>query len=206
MIKENLESIPADTAAGEKVVDTLKDEPAILKYLIGKGWKITKSTLNRHKKQCFFRPLDDGSYSIEAINKYAERDLKKKATGKKVNKELDELLKKKADGEVKYQELKQAREQFNFDKDKELYIRREQVEIELASRAGILVAGLKHWIQSKAAEWIAAMNGDSKRVGELINIMGNDIDEHINHYASNREYEVVIDAAEENELETEEVE
>jgi len=30
-------------------------------------------------------------------------------------------------------------------------------------------------------------------VGELINKMSNDMDEHINHYASSREYEVVID-------------
>ena len=80
-----------------------------------------------------------------------------------------------------------------MEKERGLYIRREEMEIELAGRAGILVAGLKHWVQSRAADWIAAVAGDMKRTGELINLMTRDVDEHINHYAASREYEVVIE-------------
>lgn len=178
---------------------TVENIAAVLEYLMAGGWKITKTTLYRHQKEGRFLPRSDGSYLISAIDKYAGIHLKKSATGKKVNEELDALLKKKADQELKHLDLKYEREKFNYEKDQGLYIRREQVEIELAARAGVLVAGLRHWVQSKAADWIAAVSGDPKRVGELINIMNRDVDEHINHYASSKEYEVVIDAAEETE-------
>jgi len=79
---------------------------------------------------------------------------------------------------------------------------REQIEIELATRAGILDAGLRHWIQAHAAEWIRQVAGDTKKVGDLINLMGRDLDEYINAYASTREYQVIIDAAKEEELAT----
>lgn len=180
---------------------TLKDLAAVLEYLVSGGWIISKTTLYRHHGQRRVMPQPDGSYSVASVDKYAALHLKKTATGKKVNKELDEILKKKAGQELKHLDLKYEREKFNYEKDQGLYIRREQVEIELAGRAGILLAGLKHWVQSKAADWIAAVSGDPKRVGELINMMNGDVDEHINHYASSKEYEVVIDAAENEEEE-----
>jgi len=67
------------------------------------------------------------------------------------------------------------------------------MDIELAGRAGILIAGLKHWVQSKAAEWISLTGGNMKFTGELINAINRDLDEHINYYAANREYEVVFE-------------
>lgn len=175
----------------EAVLDNIA---AVLKYLQGEGWKITKSTLHRHRKEGRVLPGQDGKFTRAAADKYALYHLKKAATGKKVSQAQDELQQRKLQQELKNLELKNRREQFAYEREQGLYIPRDQVETELATRAGILVAGLKHWVQSRAADWIAAMGGDIKRVGELINMMNRDVDEHINTYAASREYEVIIEA------------
>lgn len=178
----------------DQPVATLENIAAVLKYLQAEGWKATKSTLHRHRKEGRLLPGPEGKFARAAVDKYALLHLKKAATGKRVSQAQDELQQRKLEQELKNLELKNRREQFAYEREQGLYIPRDQVEIELATRAGILVAGLKHWVQAKAADWIAAMSGDEKRVGELINILNRDLDEHINNYAASREYEVIIDA------------
>ena len=174
--------------------DNFSDIAAVLKYLQDNGWQETKTSLYRRKKQGKILPVPDGSYTKASVDKYARTFLKQTATGKRLSENTDELQRKKLEQELKNLILKNERDTFNFDKDRGLFIPKEQMDIELATRAGILIAGLKHWVQTRCADWIAAVSGDNKKVGELINIMSNDIDEHINHYASSREYEVIIEA------------
>lgn len=174
----------------------------IYDYLSPK-WKGAKSTIYRLiNKERKLLPQDDGTFSQKSVDKFAKDWLKEKSTGKKVNEKNDEIQRRKLEEELKNIELKNAREKFNFDKDQGKYIPREQMDIELAGRAGILDAGLKHWVQSRAAEWIRTVGGDPKKIGELINLMNRDIDEHINNYASTREFQVIISGDDEQEDET----
>lgn len=166
---------------------------SVLKHLQNEGWKITKPSLYRHQKEGKLLPDKDGSYNFRAVAKYARTFLKLTATGKRVSEATDELQRKKLVKEIARLELGLERDQFAMEKEKSLYIRREEMDIELAGRAGILIAGLKHWVQSRAAEWISLTGGNMKLTGELINAINRDLDEHINHYAANREYEVVFE-------------
>lgn len=172
---------------------------AVLEYLKAQGWKSARQSIYRHHGQGKILPDSDGKYSRRIVERYAKTFLKQTATGKRVVEESDELQRKKLIKEIARLELGLERERFALERERGLYIRREEMEIELAGRAGILVAGLKHWVQSRAAEWIAAVAGDMKRTGELINIMTRDVDEHINHYAASREYDVVIEGEENRE-------
>lgn len=172
--------------------DTLPNIAAVLQYLQGEGWKETKTSLYRRQKEGKILPRPDGTYAKKDVDKYARTFLKQIATGKRLSENTDELQRKKLEQELKNLILKNERENFNYEKDRGLYIPKDQMEIELATRAGILVAGLKHWVQTRSADWIAAVSGDAKKVGELINMMSNDVDEHINQYAGSKEYEVVI--------------
>ena len=172
--------------------ETLPNTAAVLDHLKEAGWKVTKTSLYRHQSQGKLLPQSDGSYTKYAVEKYAKTFLKQTSTGKRVGEAADALQQKKLNQDIELQAIKIEREKFNYAKEQGLYIPKDQMEIELATRAGILVAGLKHWVQSNTADWIAAMGGDTKRTGELINLMSRDVDEHINHYASSREYEVVI--------------
>ncbi len=179
----------------------LKTIADVLDYLVV-NWKVTKTSLYRHKEQGKLLPQADGTYPQRDVDKYAKTWLKQKSTGKRFSEKMDELQRKKLEQELKNLELEHQRKAFAYAKDEEKYILREQMDIELAARAGILDAGLKHWIQSRAADWIRTVSGDTKKVGELINLMNRDLDEHINSYASTREYQVIIDADEEPETET----
>lgn len=180
--------------------ETFDTLAAVLEYLKNNGWKAARQSLYRHHSQGKIIPDADGKYKLRAVEKYAKTFLKQSATGKRMQENTDDLQRQKLELELKNLKLKNERDQFNYEKDRGLFIPKDQVEIELATRAGVLVAGLKHWVQSKAADWIAAVSGDNKRVGELINTMNRDVDEHINHYASSKEYEVIIEAESESEV------
>lgn len=179
---------------------------AVLEYLKTEGWKTTKTSLYRHQSEGKFRPQKDGTYREKDIDKYAKTWLKQQSTGKKVSEQLDELQRKIRVQELQNQELEYERKKFLHERDLGKFIPREQLELELAARAGVLDAGLKHWIQSRAADWIRAANGDTKKVGDMINMMSGDLDEYINSYASTKEYQVIIDGKEEAEIEEQETE
>jgi len=176
---------------------TFPNLAAVLEYLKDCGWKSTKSSLYRHHGEGKLLPRSDGAYQLKDVEKYARTWLKQAATGKKMSEQADELQSRKLKQELANLELKYEREAFAHAREQGQYVPREQMEIELAGRAGVLDAGLKHWVQSRAAEWIRTAGGDTKKVGELINLMNRDLDEHINNYAASTEYQVIIDAEEE---------
>jgi hypothetical protein len=178
---------------GEEQSDTFETIADVLDYLIQSGWKVTKTSLYRHQKEGKILPGPDGTYRQKDADKYARTFLKQKSTGKRIDDKMDEMQRRKLELELQNLELERKRKSFAFDRDQEKYVPKEQMELELAARAGVLDAGLKHWVQSRAAEWIRAVAGDMKKVGDLINLMNHDLDEHINSYASAVDYEVVID-------------
>jgi len=134
-----------------------------------------------------------GAYHLADVEKYARTFLKQQATGKRVQERIEDLQRKLLEKEDKLKDLKIDRETFARDKEKGEYIPKKLMDIEIAGRAGILEAVLKHWIQSHAADWIRLTEGNTKKVGELIQFMNHGIDEHTNEYASVREYRVIFD-------------
>lgn len=174
---------------------TFSDISAVLEYLQNSGWKVSRTSLYRDHGNGKLRPRDDGEYHAKDVDRYAKTWLKKKATGKRIREATDELQRKKLELEQENLLLDNLKKKLALDKELGKLIPREQLEIELAAWTGIVEAGLKHWIQSNAAGWIRMMDGDVKKVGELINAMDSDLDELINNYSGDREYEVVFDAS-----------
>jgi hypothetical protein len=180
--------------ASERPFTTIAD---VLDYLKNDGWRVTKTSLYRHQKEGKLLPRPDGTYHPKDVEKYARTWLKQQSTGKRVNEKMDELQRKKLEMELDGLELQKKRNQLSYERDLGRFVRREDMEIELATRAGILDAGLKHWVKSHAAEWIRVVDGNMQKIGELISQMNRELDEHINSYATSTEYDVVIDAEEE---------
>jgi hypothetical protein len=169
---------------------------AVLEYLETSGWKVTKTSLYRHQGEGKLLPKENGSFRKKDVDKYAKTFLKEQSTGKKVKTLEDALQRKKLEADLRNLDLEHERKKLQHDRELGKYILREKMEIELAARAGILEAGLKHWIQSGAAGWLRLGEGNVKKAGELISAMIRDLDEHINGYAQAREYELVIDGEE----------
>lgn len=189
-LKEFEARLRADQDA-EKPFATLAD---VLDYLVSSGWRITKTSLYRHHREGKISPQRDGAYAVRDVDRYARAFLKETATGKKVSAKVDELQRQKLERELANLDLEIKRKALAYDRDTQRVINRDLVEIELAGRAAVLDAGLKHWIQSRAAEWTRLVAGDIGKVSELVNLMTRDVDEHLNSYASPIEYQVVLDA------------
>lgn len=165
----------------------------VIDYLAAGGWVAKKSTIYRHRKEGKLLPKDSGKFRQKDVDRYAQTWLKRQSTGKKV-KELEDQLQR----EILEEELATARERRRkIERENRIaegkVVDRGEVENWMAARAGILEAGLKHWIQSRVADWIRMSGGDLKKAGELINAMTRDLDEHINNYAQAKEFELVID-------------
>jgi hypothetical protein len=182
-----------DNIPDDKRVATIA---AVLDYLKASDWSVTRTSLYRHRTEGKLAPRSDGQYALRDVEKYARTWLKQKSTGKRVGENLEDLQRRKLEVELANLELENKRKTLSYNKDLERYISRELMEIELATRAGVLDAGLKHWVQSRAAEWIRAAGGDTKKVGEVINLITHDLEEHINAYARAAEWQVIIDADE----------
>jgi len=184
--------------AAEEESTKLSTVDQVVEYLGDTGWIAKRSTVFLHCKQGKLLPKADGLYHQKDVDRYAKTWLKRQSTRKKLQEPEDELQRKILESElsIKEEELKRKRRLNEIEEGK--YIEKERMAEELAARAGVLEAGLKHWVQSRAADWIRIAGGDVKQAGELINAMIRDLDEHINGYAQAKEFEVVIDGEDED--------
>ncbi len=182
----------------EKWLDNVDE---VIEYLDAGGWVAKKSTVYRHRKEGKLLPKDSGKFRQKDVDRYAQTWLKQQSTGKKV-KELEDQLQR----QILEEELATAKEKRRkIERENSIaegkVVDRGEVENWLAGRAGILEAGLKHWVQSRVADWIRVVDGDVRKAGELISAMTRDLDEHINGYAQAKEFELVIDGEEDQEEE-----
>jgi hypothetical protein len=190
-------ALAAPAAAASR--DSLATVAEVLNYLVAAGWKVTRASLYRHQQMGKIVPDETGAYRQKDVDKYARTFLKQIATGKRVSEKMDELQRKKIQLEIDNQEEDLKRKRWNREREEGKYIKRDEVELELAARAGILDVGLKHWIKAHAADLIRLAGGDMAKVGELISVMARQMDEYINAYAAPMEFTVTIDGSSEPE-------
>ena len=165
----------------------------VLNYLQDDGWKISRSGLYKHQKEGKIRPEPDGIYCLKNVRKYAKTWLKRKSTGKKLIEDQENLQRTKLQKEIEKldEEIKRSRHKREVEEGK--YIPRDQFEMELASRAGVLDAGWQHLNQSRAVEWISIVEGNPKKAGELIAALNLAKNEILNQYATTHEFQVIVE-------------
>ena len=74
------------------------------------------------------------------------------------------------------------------------YVLREDVELELAGKAVVLESGLKAMILAHAGEFVALVDGDEKKTGELVRALTEELDQALNEFATTREFHVIFQA------------
>ena len=174
-------------------------------FLREEGWKISKSTLQRHLKKGLIRPdLPNGAFSQKALRKYAGRHLVMQSTLTKISDE--DLQREKMEAEV----LK-LKEQGKLAKIQRMakegkYVLRESVDLESAAKAAVFKVILHGIALTRAGDFIQLVNGDEKKVGDLTRELSEAFDMALNEVASSdREYTVVFEANEPPEGQTEEI-
>jgi hypothetical protein len=169
------------------------------KYLIDKGWQVSQRAVYNHFKEGKLRKKQ-GAFSVQAVNLYARSFLIRKDSGQTAaEEERVPLQQQKLSQEIKKLEIQNQREEFKFDVEKGKYLPKDDFELELAARASVFEAGFRYFFQSMSAEIITLVEGNMKKVPELIAMLNERLDEQLNEYASTKEYQVMILGAKEDE-------
>jgi len=176
---------------------TFPNRLAVTEYLKANGWKISKSTLYNKSGKAKLLPRDDGLFYLKDVNKYARDFLKRQDTGQRPQEEQDGLQRKKTGLEIEKLEEEVARSRHKREVEEGKYIPRDQLELELASRAAVLDAGLTHLFQSQAGELIEISGGDPRKTAEVVHHLVEAKDRFLNQYAAAIDFTVEIVGEEE---------
>lgn len=151
--------------------DSAESFPAltdVVEYLDAEGWKISTSSAYEHRAAGKIKAGGDGRYSMAAVIEYAATHLQKKdgstTTGRNLQeqKALEEIRRISSDASMRELKLQELRGEL---------ISREQVEIELAARAGDLKTHLDASARTSATRIIKLVGGDVQKAPELISFM-----------------------------------
>jgi len=168
-----------------------KNLTEVTSYLKNEGWQVSQSTVYKHGQEGKIRPDIGKAYSLAAVKRYANRFLVLAKTKQTISDE--DLQRKKLMAETARVTEQAKLAQIKRMSEEGKYILRSDLFLEMAARAATLEAGLKYMISSKAADWIEMVDGDQKKVGDLIRAMENGLNEGLNEFASTKEFQVVFE-------------
>lgn len=176
------------------VQESFKNTKEVLAYLEGEGWKVSQPTLYRHVKDAKLQGEQDGTFTLKAVQKYARTHLQLVSTRQKVAD--DDLQRKKLQLDIDLQEEKLKREKLKRETEEGGLIPREDVDLELASRAVVQDHEWTRAIQSRAGEIIALVEGSADRSSDLVRFLLEIKDEIMNEFASTRDWHVLFQEGE----------
>lgn len=150
------------------------------RWLVGRGYKVSKSSMARHK--------DDGHIRLDATEgqalKFAKAFLKSADSGKRaVDESADEnrrLITAKA---LKEEEIYLLTRNKRLREEGKL-IPADRVSQDLAARALMLKSGLKHLVQSQALALVHLVGGDPRKAPLLIDELSGRIEGLLSDYAA----------------------
>jgi phage terminase Nu1 subunit (DNA packaging protein) len=160
-------------------------------YLKSAGFKVCRSSLYNHVGQGKLRKKD-GVFTLAAVGKYARTFLQRQDSGQLISDELEGLQRQKLEAEIRLKQAQADRAEFDQAIAVGQFIPRKDFELELAARAAVFDAGFRYFFQASAAELIALVQGDLKKIPEFIDALNDRLDVQLNEYASTKEYQVMI--------------
>jgi len=153
-------------------------------------WKVSERTIYNHQKEGKIRPDKDGKYPLKAVQKYARTWLKPKELALRVDDEELRRTREKLELALREEQVKIAK--LKRQREEGLLIPRADFELELAARAGVLMAGFEAMINEKAGEIIELVEGNTEKLADLIRFLHDAYGELMNEYATTREFHVMF--------------
>lgn len=182
---------PIKNEQGERY---FKNRNAVLGYLKDQGYKIQKTKLYKDSNAGMLRIQSDGTVMLSDVDLYIKAYLLPVKTSEAI--ESEKLIHDRLTAEVKRLSLQAEKLEFEIDKDRGRYIPRDQFEMELAARAAVLEAGIKHLFYSRVSDWIHMVGGDTTKINDLLEEMTRSLDEKMNEYASMEQFQVIFSSEE----------
>ena len=165
---------------------TFKNTLEVLGHLKRAGFKIAKSKLYADAKVGL---LPAGPCTLEDVERYARR-VRLKRLAEVAGGELDRLARERGEAEYRLLQKKYEKMEFELQKDKGQYLPRSEFEQELSARAAVLMHGLRHLAQSRAAELMEI--GKEKGAQAVADRLQAEIEDLLDDYANRETFQVIV--------------
>lgn len=173
----------------------LKDWNAVLSYVEESGKKLKKTKLYDDIGKGRLKRQPDGSFKLRDVDRYAAT-LPTLGTSDKVARDAATRQKRREEAEIRRIENAAAKERFQLDVLRGRYVSRDQVYLELATRAVTLASGLKTAFEAEGMSVVHLVDGNPKKLADLMQKLESILDAALNEYATLDEFEVMFVAPE----------
>lgn len=191
---DRLWSLYMEPAQGE----VLKNRLEAVEWLKGRGYKIGKSKFYADVKAKKIKLRNDGMVPVAELERYVRAEgLAPLSRSTEMTQEEMDLEEQKKRKEIEKLDWEIKKREFEFDKDHSKYIPREHLELELASRAGVLDSTLRTRIKEHARDLVHEMGGSPEHVPEFVSRVSDILDECMNEFCRLDRFQVVFENEEE---------
>lgn len=168
---------------------TFADVKSVLAYLQNNGRKVSQAQLYKDLKRGYLRRQPDKSFRQRDVDAYATT-LSVVSMPEREADENSDLAKQKLREDIA--KTREQRRSIVFAREKEAgkYILREDVSLELASRAAALGLGLRSVFRLNVADYIRMVGGDVGMAEELAAEFEKNLDMALNEYSKPMDFKV----------------
>ena len=163
----------------------------VVSYLKGAGYKTSRSTIYRHFSEGKLR-CKGGVFTVRDVRHYAQIFLNR-IHGKSTNILASETARaRRTAADARRSEAHADLLTMKANILAGSYVPKAEFEHALAMRATIFRNDLTNWVHSVAPYIVRLVCGDEKLIPDLIRHMLDKVDDFLNRYADDREYEIVL--------------
>jgi hypothetical protein len=182
-------------AASDELNQTFKGILDVVKFLDAAGYKISKSTVYRHRSEGRIRPAADGSFTLAMVNKYASDFLQKKYGGGSGNvKHLEFVVNDKQTAEARKVAAQAEHWEIKTKILRGEYIERASFDRALARRAAVFKSDIENFIRTHCGEMINIVKGNSIYLPDLTEFWLEQAEKWLGRYAEPDEFEIPAQA------------
>lgn len=161
---------------------------ALVRHLQESGYKIKKSKAYTDRDRGLLRVNADGTIGDAEARAYAATlDRVADKTGV-----VEENTAKKLAREVERLTLQNEKLRFDMERDKREWVKKDDVETDLALRCAVFEAGIKHALQSRMSEVVRMVGGKIERTQAAVDVLCDAVDNLLNDYARAEAVEVEV--------------
>lgn len=171
----------------------LKDWRAVLAYVSENGRKLGKTKLYNDIGLGRLKKQSDGTFKQRDVDRYMA-SLPMAGTPDAVAEKAADRQRRKEEADIRKAVAAAEREEFDLAVKKGKFVPREQVHLELAARAVALASTLKTNFEARNLDFVAAVEGNPKKAASLVERLEVVLDEALNEYSRELEFEVTFAA------------
>ncbi|MBQ3060460.1 MAG: hypothetical protein IJD16_09155 [Desulfovibrio sp.] len=172
---------------------SLKDWRAVLAYVEEQGRKLGKTKFFEDVKLGRLRKQTDGTFRRRDVDRYLVT-LPVLGTSDVVAERAADRQRRKEEQEIRRIKAIADKEEFLLEVRRGAYIPKDQVHQELAARAVTLAAGLKTAFEAHSLDLIDTVEGNPKKSVALTGKLETMLEEALNEYSREMEFEVTFAA------------